>query len=179
MHEIETKVLEVDVEAIKQKLQSLGAAEIQNTRLVVDWYSPPGVGKSEHAWYLRIRTTAEGKSEISLKSLLKITGNTKHAEEINVQIDDPEQMGELFEKIGLAHYAHQEKDRVSWSYKGWRFDLDQYPGMPAYLEIEGKSHGHVQEAIQLLNLEQHKSVGIGERFLIDQEYKLNWSDMRF
>lgn len=36
MHEIETKVLEIDKEEIKKTLKSLGAKEIQNTRLVVD-----------------------------------------------------------------------------------------------------------------------------------------------
>lgn len=37
-HEIETKVLDVDDKAIKQKLVSLGAEKIQETRLIVDWY---------------------------------------------------------------------------------------------------------------------------------------------
>lgn len=179
MQEIETKVLEVDVDKLKQKLQFLGAKEIQNTRLAVDWYSPEGIGKREHIWYLRIRTDQDGKSEATLKSLTKITGNTKHAEEINVQINDPVSMGKIFEKIGLVHYAHQEKNRMSWTYQDWRFDLDTYPGAPAYLEIEGQSHEHVQEAIKLLGLEKYKNVGIGERFLIEQEYKLNWSNMRF
>lgn len=40
MKEIETKVLEVDKEKIRQALKALGAKEVQNTRLVVDWYCP-------------------------------------------------------------------------------------------------------------------------------------------
>ncbi|MGH7249488.1 MAG: CYTH domain-containing protein [Minisyncoccia bacterium] len=179
MLEIETKVLEIDVKVLKEKLKSLDAKEIQNTRLTVDWYSPPGVGKGKYPWYLRIRTDTDGKSEVTLKSLLKITGNTKQAEEINIDVSDAMLTEKLFEKIGLEHYAHQEKDRTSWLYKDWRFDLDKYPGMPAYLEIEGKSYNHVQEAIKLLGLTDRKSVGEGERNLIDKEYKLNWSDMRF
>ncbi len=85
----------------------------------------------------------------------------------------------LFEALGLEHYAHQEKDRVSFTLKDWNFDLDKYPGMPAYLEIEGKNHAHVQDAIKLLNLEEHRSIGEGERLLIEKEYGLNWCDMRF
>ncbi len=179
MQEIETKILEVDKEKIRKILESLGAKEVQNTRLTVDWYSPEGVGKKKHDWYLRIRTGGNGKSETTLKSAPKITGNIKQVEEITVQVDDPTSMGKIFEKIGLVCSAHQEKDRVSWLYKGWRFDLDQYPGMPAYLEIEGESQAHIEEAIKLLNLEKYKSVSEGERVLIENEYKLNWSDMRF
>ncbi len=179
MHEIETKVLEVDVEEIKQKLKLLGAKETQNTRLFVDWYCLKGTKQDEHTWYLRIRTTSDGKSEISYKSLPKITGNTRHSDEINVNVNNAILTGKILESIGLENYAHQEKDRTSFVFKDWNFDLDQYPGMPAYLEIEGKSHEHVQEAIKLLNLENHKSIGEGERILIEKEYGLDWCNMRF
>ena len=88
-------------------------------------------------------------------------------------------MKEFFEKIGLENYAHQEKDRISLTYKNWNFEIDQYPGMPAYLEIEGESHEHVQEAILLLNLAGYESTGTGEVKLIREKYGLNWNDMRF
>lgn len=179
MKEIETKVLEVDKEEIKRILKSLGAKETQNTRLAVDWYCPKGANETGHPWYLRIRTTSDGKNEISWKSLPKITGNTRHSDEVNINASDAALAKKLFENIGLENYALQEKDRISFSLKGWNFDLDQYPGMPAYLEIEGKSHEHVQEAIKLLKLENHRSIGEGEKKLIENEYKLNWSNMRF
>jgi len=180
MHEIETKILEVDKEGIKRILKTLGAKEIQNTRLIVDWYCPKGAHASNtHPWYLRIRTTSDGKNEVSWKSLPKITGNTRHSDEVNLIVDDAMLTKKFFENIGLENYAHQEKDRVSFTLRDWNFDLDQYPGMPAYLEIEGKDHEHVQEAIKLLELMDYKSIGEGERLLIEKEYGLNWSDMRF
>src|SRR3989344_8358118 len=179
MKEIETKVLEVDKEKIKKTLKSLGAKETQNTRLVVDWYGPKGVNINKQPWYLRIRTTSDGKNEVSWKSLPKITGNTRHSDEINVNVSDATMLGKLFENIGIEHYAHQEKNRASFLFKDWQFDLDQYPGMPAYLEIEGKSHEHVQEAILMLELGNHKSIGEGERVLIKKEYDLDWFNMRF
>jgi len=180
MHEIETKVLEVDKEKVKQKFKELGAEQIQDTRLVVDWYCPKGANDvDKHPWYLRIRTTSDGKNEVSWKSLPKITGNTRHSDEVNINVSDAMLTGKLFENIGLEHYAHQEKDRISFILKGWQFDLDQYPGMPAYLEIEGTSHEHVQEAIKLLNLEEHTSIGEGERKLITEKYGLDWFNMRF
>src|SRR3989338_3691563 len=176
MQEIETKVLEVNVEEVKKKLKILGAEETQNTRLTVDWYCPKGACESGHPWYLRVRKTSDGKSEISWKSLEKFVGNTRQSEEINVDVSDFEKAKALLKAIGLENYAHQEKDRISFSLKDWNFDLDQYPGMPAYLEIEGISEKHVGEAIKLLNLENHRSIGEGERVLIDEEYKLDWNN---
>ena len=179
MKEIETKVLEVDKEEIKKTLLALGAKQIEDTRLVVDWYCREGAEAAGHPWYLRIRTNSLGKSEISWKSLPKITGNTRHSDEVNLNVSDADLAKKLFENIGLVNYAHQEKDRVTFTLNDWNFDLDQYPGMPAYLEIEGKSHEHVQEAIQLLKLGAHRSIGEGEKVLIEKEYGLDWHDMRF
>jgi adenylate cyclase class 2 len=145
----------------------------------VDWYCPKGTSIDEHPWYLRIRTSSDGKNEVSWKSLSTTTGNTRHSDEVNLNVSDALLAKKLFENIGLEHYAHQEKDRTSFTLKDWNFDLDQYPDMPAYLEIEGKSHEHVQEAIELLKLGDYRSVGEGERILIEKEYGLDWYNMRF
>ncbi len=179
MHEIEAKILEVDASGICNLLISLGAEKIQDTRLIVDWYCPVGTKEDEHLWYLRVRTNSEGKSEISWKSLPKMMGNTRHSDEVNLNVSSFELAKKLFENIGLENYAHQEKDRISFKLKDWNFDVDTYPNMPTYLEIEGISHEHVNEGIKLLGLENHKSVSEGERILIEKDYGLNWCDMRF
>ncbi|OGI85522.1 hypothetical protein A3A05_03730 [Candidatus Nomurabacteria bacterium RIFCSPLOWO2_01_FULL_41_12] len=179
MHEIETKVLEVDTEGIKQKLKSLGARETQNTRLYVDWYCTKEALDGKHPWYLRVRKTSNGKSEISWKSLEKFVGNTRQSQEININVSDFERAKSLLGAVGLVHYAHQEKDRISFVLKDWNFDLDQYPGMPAYLEIEGNSEEHVMEAIELLELQNHQTLSQGETKLIKEKYGLNWHDMHF
>jgi adenylate cyclase class 2 len=157
MHEIETKVLEVDLDEIKKKLIGLGAKEVKNTRLTVDWYCTPEAKEGNHPWYLRVRKTSDGKSEITWKSLAKHVGNTRQSQEINIDVSDFDKSKSLLEAIGFVHYAHQEKDRTTFTYKDWNFDLDKYPNMPAYLEIEGQSEEHVKEAIKILVLEGHES----------------------
>lgn len=179
MQEIETKVLGVNKDEITRKLKMLGAQEIQNTRLIVDWYSLPGTTSENHPWYLRVRKTTNGNTEISWKSLPTIVGNTRQSQEINIDISDFENGKNFLEAIGLSNYAHQEKDRHSFKLKDWSFDIDTYPSMPTYLEIEGTSFEHVAEAINLLELQNHQSISEGERRLIEEKYGLNWSNMRF
>jgi len=66
MQEIETKILEVNVEEIKEKLKILGVKEIQNIKFAIDWYGPKGLTHDgDDPWYLRIRTTSGGKNELS------------------------------------------------------------------------------------------------------------------
>ena len=179
MHEIETKILEVNTDNILTKLKSLGAIETKNTRLYVDWYCIKEALTAKHPWYLRVRKTTDGKSEISWKSLETFVGNTRQSKEINIDVSDFEKAKDLLSAIGLEHYAHQEKDRISFSLKEWNFDLDQYPKMPAYLEIEGNSEEHVGEAIKLLELENHEALSQGETKLIRERYGLDWNNMRF
>ncbi len=179
MHEIETKVLEIDKDLILAKLENLGAIRVKDTRLTVDWYCTEEALKGSHPWYLRVRSTTDGKNEITWKSLETFVGNTRQSKEVNIDVSDFNNAKLILEAIGLVHYAHQEKDRVSFTYKDWIFDLDQYPKMPAYLEIEGSSEEHVGEAIKLLDLVEYEALSQGETKLIRERYGLDWNDMRF
>ncbi len=161
-HEIETKVLGIDAESIKQKLISLGAEKIQETRLIVDWYRIKGIKEGEDPWFLRIRSNSEGLHEVTWKAKSDIIGTARKHKEINFNINEPEKLADLFEELGLEQYAHQEKDRTSFTLKDWQFDIDQYPKMPAYMEIEGASEESVNEAIKLLGLENNKTWAKGE-----------------
>ena len=57
--------------------------------------------------------------------------------------------------------------------------IDRYPKEPAFLEIEGTSEAHVNEAILLLGLEKNRTWAQGELILIQKIYGLDWYDMRF
>ncbi len=178
-HEIETKVLDINSEEIKNKLISLGAEKKQETRLIVDWYHEKGTKEGEEPWFLRIRSNSEGQHEVTWKAKSDILGTARKHKEINFLIQEPEKLADLFEELGLEQYAHQEKDRISFVFKEWQFDLDQYPDMPAYLEIEGTSEEHIQEALKLLDLEHNRTWAKGERILIQEIYNLDWYNMKF
>jgi len=178
-YEIETKVLDVDPKEIKRILSSLGAKKLQETRLIVHWYRVKGIKEGEDPWFLRIRSNSEGKHEVTWKAKSDILGVARKHKEINFNILEPEKLADLFEELELEKYAHQEKDRVSFVHKDWQFDIDQYPGMSAYLEIEGKSEESIKEAMKLLGLENNRTWARGERILIQDIYNLDWYDMRF
>lgn len=178
-HEIETKVLDIDKVEIEKNLLNMGAEKIQETRLIVDWYRQKGVKEGEDPWFLRIRSYSDGTDEVTWKAKSNILGTTRKHKEINFNIAEPEKLSDLFEELGLEKYAHQEKDRTSFTYKKWQFDIDDYPKMPAFIEIEGESEEHVKEAMKLLGLKNNRTWAKGERILIQEIYNLDWYDMRF
>lgn len=177
--EVETKVLEVAVKRVKDLMKKLEAKKILETRLKVRWFRKFGWGEGDDEWFMRVRSYSEGKAEVTWKATSKIMGVSRKHKEINFAVPDAGKMSELFLEIGLEEYAFQEKDRISWTLKDWRFDLDQYPGMPAYLEIEGKSEKHIKQAFKLLGLEYKETSSEGERVLIQKKYGLDWYQMRF
>jgi adenylate cyclase class 2 len=179
MHEIETKVLEVNLLEVSQKIESLGAEKIQEVLLKVDWFSFPENSIDKQPWFLRIRSYSTGKVEVTWKGDLEVLGTSRKVREINLNVEEHEKMKLLFESIGLVVYAHQEKKRISWKLGDVQFDLDTYPNMPSYLEIEGPSEEKINETIKKLNLSEQQTWNDGERTLIEGKYKLDWSKMYF
>ncbi len=181
MQEIETKVLEVNVEDIKSKLTELGARKISEERLVVDWSGPKGLTHDgDDPWFLRVRSYPNsGKNEVTWKAKSTMVGVARKHKEINFTVSDSKAITDLFEELDLENYAHQEKDRTSWKLGTTQFDLDTYPGMPSFLEIEAESENDINEMIKKLNLEKNQTWNDGERTLIKGKYNLDWFNMRF
>ncbi len=178
-HETETTVLNIDARAITEKLTALGAVKTQDTMLSVDWYRIRGTKEGKDPWFLRIRSDARGMHEVTWKARSDILGTTRRHKEINFLIAEPAKLANLFEELGLEKYAHQDKKRTSFRFKDWSFDIDTYPKMPPYLEIEGTSEKHVREAIVLLGLQGHRTWAEGERILAQKIYGLDWYEMQF
>jgi len=179
MHEIETKILEIDPEEIKKKLEELGAEKVQDVMLRVDWFSLPQFLEQGHRWYLRLRSYSSGKNEITWKGKPEFTDAIRKVEEINVLVDDFDKTKNLFESLGLVCYAHQDKKRVSWKIGDVQFDMDTYPGVPTYLEIEAGSEKEIKDMIKKMDLQKFELYSQGERSLIQEKYKLDWQNMRF
>lgn len=178
-HEIETKVLDINKNKIIKRLKVLKAKQIQKTRLVVDWYRIKGITEGKDPWFLRIRSNKDGKYEVTWKAKSDSIGIARKHKEINFLIGEPEKLADLFEELGLEKYAHQEKDRISFTYKKWQFDIDTYPKMPPFIEIEGLSEKHILEAMDLLGIEKNRTWNKGERVLIQDIYSLDWYNMKF
>ncbi len=181
MHEIEVKVLDVDRVSIENKLDSMGANKISEQRLTVDWYGPKGLSHNgDDPWFLRVRTYGgTGKNEVTWKAKSQILGTARKHKEINFTVSEPTAVGDLLEELDLEKYAHQEKDRTSWSLGDSQFDLDQYPGMPALLEIETTSEEKINKIISELDLGNKETWNDGERTLIKDKYNLDWFHMSF
>ena len=82
------------------------------------------------------------------KKLILIDG-TKEAE---VVVDDFDEMDTILTKIGLKSNKYQENKRIQYKYKNTEIDIDTWPQIPTYVEIEGENEEIIKEVCADLGL---------------------------
>lgn len=149
--EYEVRFLEIDTNNILKKLKEVGAVEIGNWRQIRKTFDL--ITPQKNSW-LRLRTNGE-TTTLTVKEInsAKIDG-TKEAE---VVIDDFNEMDTILTKIGLKARNYQENRRHQFRYKGVEIDIDTWPLIPTYLEIEGESEEKIREVCVDLGLDYRKS----------------------
>ena len=174
--ECEVKFLDIDPDALQEKLVVIGATktgEYFYRRRVFDY--PDLRLNSQGAW-LRLcdegdRVTMTFKQRIGIKSH-DGTQSDDSMEEIEVEVSNFERTALLLEKLGFIEKFYQENKRIRWTKENVEFDIDTWPQLKPYLEIEAPTWQEVDGAIQNLGLSpDDKKV-----FSTNQIYKLNGID---
>ena len=148
--EIEERVLDIDVEKIIAKLETLGATKVgewHQKRYVYD-FNPV----RENEW-IRLRTNGE-KVTLTYKNIedVSLTGT----KELEVEVEDFEKTNELLNILGYMPKAFQENKRIRYLLEGTEVDIDFWPLIPAYLEIEGSSKEEVEKIENMLEVNKEK-----------------------
>ncbi|WP_030247546.1 class IV adenylate cyclase [Streptomyces sp. NRRL S-350] len=143
--EFEAKILNVEPEKIRALLVEAGAEHVVDRfqrRYVYDIPGRPG------AW-VRLRDTGTGVT-LCVKEILSdaIDGVT----ETETTVGDFDATNTLLGKLGYQSKAYQENRRSSWALGGAAIEIDEWPLIPPYLEIEGDSAEHVHATALVLGL---------------------------
>ena len=169
--EFEVKILEIDVDKIISKLDSLGAKKIgekEQKRFVYD-FTPI----KENSW-VRLRTNGQDTT-LTIKEIQndKIDGT----KEIEISVDDFETTNIFLEKLGYIPKGYQENKRISYILNGVEIEIDFWPKIPAYLEVEGKSIEDVEKTIQLLGYELTQTTSINTK-KVYKNYGIDLEEMK-
>lgn len=146
--EYEVRLLEVDVDKFIKGLKQVGA-EFQWDRLqkryVYD-FKPKEDGK-----WIRLRTNGE-ETTLTIKNVTstKIDGT----EELEIEVDDFEKCNLILGELGYIPKGYQENRRVRYLLNGVEIDIDFWPLIPTYVEVEGKNEEEVYEVLELLGYEK-------------------------
>ena len=155
MQEIEAKFMDVNPDMLQKKLAQIGATKVGEffyRRRVFDY--PDWRLDKDHSW-LRLRDEGD-KITLAYKKRLGVDAsgqvNDTGMEEIEVLVNDFDKTAELILKLGFIEKHFAENRRIRWQKDGVEFDIDIFPAIPPYLEIESSSWEKVDEAIKWLDL---------------------------
>lgn len=155
--EIEVVFLDVNKKEIEEKLKSIGAEKVGDIfyRHVSFDYPDYRLDKA-HSW-IRLRDEGD-KIILAFKKRLGVTSgdgstNDEGMEEVEVAVDDYEETKLFLHKVGFIEKHEAEKKRSRWKKGEAVFDIDTWPEIPTFIEIEADSWEGVDEATKLLGFD--------------------------
>ena len=172
MHtEYEVRVLDINKEKLVEQLEKLGAIKIgdfEYKRRVFN-FNPPTNNKS-----LRLRTDGT-KTTLTIKKLtsLEIDGT----KEIEIEVSDFEETNSILEELGYKAHTYQQNRRTRYILNDVELDIDSWPYIPTYLEIEGKNEKSVKDMIKLLGVDESKITTIDVQGVFLHFYKIDIAKM--
>lgn len=150
MEEFEIKFLEVDVPELERKLVSIGAekvGEYNYMRVLMDY--PDFRLNESHSW-IRLRTDGT-QSTLTYKQVIGSKSDDGSIpddgmKEIEVIVEDYNKTFEIFKAIGFVVKREEHNRRISYRKGMVVFDIDFWPQIPPYVEIESDSLVNAQNA---------------------------------
>ena len=166
--EYEVRVLEVNVDDVRQKLEELKAKfewDYIQRRYVYDF-----IPKQDNKW-IRLRTNGE-KTTLTIKNL--VTSKIDGTQELEIVVDDFDKTNMILKELGYEAKGYQENRRIQYTLNGVEVDIDSWPMIPTYLEIEGKSEEDVYKILELLGYKREDCTTRDvEGIYLDYGYDLN------
>lgn len=104
----------------------------------------------ENKW-IRVRTS-NNKTTLAVKHILAPKEETmlQQMKETEMVVESKEQANDFLEAIGLSHKCYLEKKRITYMLKGHLIEIDTWPKIPTYFELEGKNEEDIEDILQLL-----------------------------
>jgi adenylate cyclase class 2 len=178
MEEIEIKFLDIDPEQLEKKLIAQGAEKVGDyhyRRAVFDY---PDFRLDAQAAWLRLRDEGD-KITLTFKQRLgtkegSLRGDDTGMYEKEVVVSDFDATREIILKTGLIEKMYQENKRTRYVLDGIECDIDTWPLIPPYLEIEGGNWESIYSTAKKLGFER----GAAKIFSTNQVYRLHGLDDR-
>jgi adenylate cyclase, class 2 len=168
--EYEAKVLGIDPEIVEGKVLGLGGRRVADRmirRFVYD------VVPGDESRWIRLRDTG---SEVTLTVKEIVHDGIDGTTETEVVVSSFETANELLRQMGFKPKSYQENRRTSFELYGAQLEIDHWPHIPPYLEIESHSHKHVVEVAAALGYPEHELTGENTT-KVYARYNINLADI--
>lgn len=151
--EYEAKLLDIDPEKVARIILDKGGddlGEVLQRRYVYD------IESGDTSRWVRLRDTGS-RVTLTVKEIdSDAIGGTRETE---TTMGDFETANALLAKLGYTPKAYQENRRHSFTLDGAQLEIDTWPRIPAYVEIEADSRAEVVRVAALLGFDESSLTG--------------------
>lgn len=121
----------------------------------------------------RVRSDKHGIS-LSFKHWIE-PGKADGVREIEVGVSDFDKTIQILDELGFYVHREQEKKRHTFMLGEVVFDIDTWPLIPSYVEIEGPSENALKDAAQVIGFNWNEAVflspkGVFQKYGIDLNF---------
>jgi adenylate cyclase class 2 len=149
--EYEVKVLDIDINNIRKKLNSIGCKKIHNQKMFKR--NVFSLCDKKINGFARVRD--EGKN-VTMTTKVFIDKDFPQETEITIN-EDFEKAIKFMESIGLKKKSFQESIREKYSHPlAHEITIDTIPGIPSYMEIDCSNKENLDKLIELLAIDKDK-----------------------
>ena len=131
--------------------------------------------------WVRLRKSND-KVELTVKHIYdKNNDKIQKVKEFEIQVSDLDETNKLLEEVGLVRRNYQEKIRYSYVYKSAEIELDIWPNLEPYMEIECDDATVIDEIVSLLEFDDKRIVSMNTEGLYREKGIdiLKISDLKF
>ena len=179
--ELEAKWLDINHDEFREKLVKLGAKQIRpKTDMVRAVFDIPS-GKSNKEW---VRVRDEG-DQITMSYKRNEDKSLTGTKEICVVVDDFSKIVDFLIATGFQQKSFQETRRETWVFDGAEIDLDEWPWLPTFIEIETKTEEAMHQIARKLDLDiknaMHAAVDLvyEKYYAVTPEEVNSWPAIKF
>lgn len=174
--EIEARFLDINKQELIDRLVELEATDKGEVTLSeVIFYDQANTWSGEGR-FVRVRSSG-GTTKMTYKH--HHTQAIDGAHEIEFAVPNTKIAEEFLEAIGLVAFRHQEKKRHTFEKDGVTVDIDTWPQVPTYVELEGPSEDAIRSVAQLMGLKWEDAVFEDARAIIQGRYNIPVGDLKW
>ena len=139
---------------IEEKIDNIDVSKLEDRKMLKI------IEDTGNRFFKWIRLRQDGEIvEITIKYIYsnKANYNIDEVKEIEIKTDNFEMANKLIEEMGYYRKKLAEKKRDSYSYQGMDIEIDEWPLLEPYIEIEGTNIDKIYELANLLGYSKEQT----------------------
>ncbi|ABK61173.1 class IV adenylate cyclase [Clostridium novyi] len=157
MNEIETRIIDIDVDDVRSKMLSVGATKVKQENQINNIYDFEDRRLLKEKGYARIRIVKDelNNKDVYFMTTKKLLSQDKYKlmSENEVTINNAQEGANIFTSLGLKLFESIKKYRESYKYKNALVEIDinekSFCPFP-YIEIETSVEEELEEVVSIL-----------------------------